>query len=102
MTEPLEPSARPATDPHDVTVHTIMDMCRAFPGMGCPTASRLFTEADQAKREGASAADTLGVFIAEARDPMTGAVQAGVRYRVTKIAHRNYRVVVTEVDAREE
>ena len=53
------------TDPQHVTVNTIMQMCRAFPGMDCAMASRLFTEADQAEREGDDAADTLGLFAAE-------------------------------------
>ena len=93
-----EPSTQPAADPHDVIVHTIVEMARAFPGMDNPTAARLLAEADQAHREGPAAADTLGVFLAEVRDPTTGALEAGARYRVTKIAHRVYRVTVQAVD----
>ena len=87
-----QPSTQPATEPREVTVCTIVQMARAFPGMDNSAASRLLHEADQAEREGPSAADTLGVFLAEARHPSTGALEAGVRYRVRKIAHRAYRV----------
>jgi hypothetical protein len=83
----------PATDPREVTVHTIVQMARAFPGMDPSAASRLLHEADQAQREGASAADTLGVFLAEVRNPITGVLEAAARYRVVKLAHRVYRVV---------
>lgn len=93
-----ERSAQPAADPHDVIVHTIVEMARAFPGMDHPTAARLLSEADQAHREGPTAADTLGAFLAEVRDPTTGALEAGARYRVTKIAHRVYKVTVLAVD----
>lgn len=87
-----------ATDPHNVTVGTIMQMVHAFPGMAPDAASRLLHEADQAAREGEAAADTLGVFLAEARHPTTGALEAGVRYRVHKIANRHYEVRVEAVD----
>ena len=89
---------QPAEDPHNVTVHTIVEMTRAFPGMDTPTAARLLAEAGQAHREGPGAGDTLGVFLAEVRDPMTGALEAGARYRVTKIAHRVYQVTVQAVE----
>lgn len=93
-----ESGTQPATEPREVTVRTIVQMTRAFPGMDCPAASRLFTEADQAYREGPAAADTLGVFLAEVRSPATGALEAGARYRVRKISHRVYRVTPEPVD----
>jgi hypothetical protein len=77
-----------ATTPGARTVRTIMQMVRAFPGLDCPAASRLFTEADQAYRARADAADTLGVF-----------ESAGARYRARRLAHRLY--IVTP-DAEEE
>ena len=49
-------STQPAADPHDVIVHTIVEMARAFPGMDNPAAARLLSEADQAHREGPAAA----------------------------------------------
>ena len=91
-------STQPAADPHDVIVHTIVEMARAFPGMDNPAAARLLSEADQAHREEPAAADTLGVFLAEVRDPITGSLEAGARYRVTKIAHRAYEVTVQAVE----
>jgi len=75
------------TDPQPVTVNTIMQMCRAFPGMDCAMASRLFTEADQAEREGDDAADTLGLFAAE----------DGTLWRVTRVKHRVYRVTTQPI-----
>jgi hypothetical protein len=87
-----EPGTEPALHPQAKTVRTIMEMVRAFPGMDCPAASRLFTEADQAYRDGAEAADTLGVFIAEVRSPTTGVLEGAARYRVRRMAHRLYLV----------
>jgi hypothetical protein len=96
MTSHLEPS--PAREPHDVTVHTIVEMTRAFPGMDQASAARLLSEADKAQHDGLWAAATLGVFVAEARDPMTNAVLAAARYKVVKVAHRVYDVRVEAVD----
>ena len=48
--------------------------------------------------QGPSAADTLGVFLAEVRRPITGVLEAGARYRVIKIKHRVYRVTPEAVD----
>lgn len=92
------PEPQPATDPREVTVATIMQMARAFPGMAPDAASRLLHEADHAYCQGPSAADTLGVFLAEVRRPITGVLEAGARYRVIKIKHRVYRVTPEAVD----
>jgi len=73
MTSETTAKAEPCT----VAVATIMQMVRAFPGMAQATAARLLAEADQA-----AAAETLGVFLAE----------TGLRYRVVKLAHRDYEV----------